>query len=618
MGISVNTKIFKNYRLDYVIYLCIIIVLDIVGLLYQRTSLLYVSIGIVWLHLCWLTVKELRKRQIGTEFFLSFATVVAIMGKQERAITYVLLIMLIARYIELLIEQHTHQAIEGFIKLMPTTAILLIENNEKVVPIADLVPGMHVLVKTGSRIPADGFIIEGNAAINEAPLTGESMPHEKTVNNQVFAGTFLESGSIVLKVQKVKHETLLNKMTALLEQATQKKAKITTLTTKIAAIFVPGILLFIAFVWFITGNLTLVITLLIFGSPLELSLVTPLTMLAGTVAAFRQGILIKGGRPLEQLAATTTMIFDKTGTLTLGEPTIVDVQSFDPRYMPNDIVKIAAIAEMRADHVIAKALVKKAQELHIQLVQPAHYTSLAGHGVEIVFEGTRYFFGNEHFIQASEHGNSPIPFDKIENKHSYSNHYLACNHKVIGMIQVTDALRSDAYTTIKKLQETGIKDIILLSGDRKEVTANIAHQLGITQAYGEAFPDQKLKLLDQLQAQGNSVAMVGDGINDVAAIKQANVGIAMGVMGIEPAIEAADIVLMTNKLESIYFVRKLSQQVMRIIKQNLVIGFLMLHALGLILTLAHLVSPVQAAFFHALSDIIILLNASRLIGYKAQ
>lgn len=558
----------------------------------------------------------LKKKQIGTEFFLVFATIAAVIGKQERAIMFVLLIMIIARYIELIIEQRTHNAIESLLKLIPSQVTIIENNQEKNISLDAVVPGMHILVKTGWRVPADGFIVQGNAAINESMLTGESMPKEKQKNATVFAGTFVESGSIVFQVERVHQETLFSKMTALFAKAEEKKARVTILTDKIALVFVPFTLLVITVVWLVTGNLELVITLLIFGSPLELSLVTPLTVLAGSVAAFRHGILVRGGRALEQFSRANTIIFDKTGTLTLGDPVIVDIQTFNEQYSKNDILKIAAIAEIRADHVVAKSILKKAREMHIEIPQPEEYVSLVGHGVEVVFNNKRYFLGNEHFIQAPEHGNSPIPSYNTDNKQPYSNFYLATNGEVIGKISVMDILRSDAKETIKTLKKSGIDEIILLSGDRQEITEDIARQLGINRAYGQAFPEDKLQLLDHLQKEGNIVTMVGDGINDVAALKQANVGIAMGAMGMEPAIEAADIVLMTNELKNIYFIRKLSQQIFRVIKQNLIIGFLILHVLGLILTVIHLIEPVQAAFFHAISDVLILLNASRLIGFK--
>jgi heavy metal translocating P-type ATPase len=613
---TVLKNLYYAYRLDYVIYILTIIILDSIALYYPNTYFYLIPVSIVWLQMLVTALKMLKKKQIGTEFFLVFATIIALIGKQQHAIIIVLLLMLIAQYIELIIELRTKSALESLIHLIPSQVTLLQDDREKIVPLEQLTSGMDVMVKTGWRIPADGFIIQGHATINEAVLTGESMPVEKTLNDHVFAGTFVEAGSIIFKVQAVKQETLFGKMTALFAQAEQKKARITILTEKIAAIMIPTIITFIIGAWLITGNLNLVVTLLIFGSPLELSLVTPLTVLAGTVAAFRHGVLVRGGRALEQFAQIDTLIFDKTGTLTLGEPTVVNIVSYSPDYTTSDILKIAGIAEIRSDHVVSKAILKKAKELSIEIPQPENYASLVGHGVEISYKNKKYFLGNRHFIEASEHGHSPIPIDEHHDQQPHSHFYLASQGNVIGKISVMDTIRPDAKETIQKLKKSGIKQIILISGDRQAITNSIAKQLGITEAYGEAFPEQKLQLLDQLQQQGKLVGMVGDGINDVAALKQAHVGIAMGAMGMEPAIEAADIVLMTNDLSNIFFMRKLSQKVFKVIKENLLIGFFILHIIGLILTLMQLVDPIQAAFFHALSDILILLNASRLITFK--
>lgn len=612
---------FTTYRLDFAGYIVLIAILSGIALYYQNIYLYLIPIAIVWLHMLWVAIAMLKKKQVGTEFFLVFATIVALIGKQERAIIIVLLLMLIAQYIELLIENRTKNALESLIHLIPTTVTILSDGQEKTIPLEQVTVGMHILVKTGARVPADGFVTQGNAAINEAVLTGESMTQEKQIHDHVFAGTFVEAGSIVFKVTSLKQETLFGKMTALFTQAEQKKAHITILTEKIAMVMIPLILLLIVGAWLITGNLNLVITLLIFGSPLELSLVTPLTVLAGTVAAFRHGILVRGGQALEQFAQINTIVFDKTGTLTLGEPTVVNIQSYSPAHTTTDILKIAAIAEIRADHVVAKAVLRKAREHNLEIPQPDNYISLVGHGVEITYQRQQYFLGNQHFTQAPEHGNSKIPTEigtspTETQDQPYSIYYLASEGKVLGKISVMDTIRPDAQATIQKLKESGLSEIILMSGDRQIVTDAIAKQLGITKAYSQALPEDKLKLLDTLQKEGKIVGMVGDGINDVAALKQAHVGIAMGAMGMEPAIEAADIVLMTNDLENIYFMRKLSQQVFKVIKENLIIGFLILHVIGLALTLMQLVDPVQAAFFHSISDIIILLNASRLITFK--
>lgn len=605
------------YRIDYLIYIISVIVLDCIALYYPHTYIPLIAIMLAWVSLAWQAIKELKNGHIGTEFFLVFATLVALVAKQEQAIMLVLLIMLIARYIELIIEKRTSQALEKLIHLIPSDVTVLQHNEEVIIPLHQVKPGMEVVVKTGGLVPTDGFVTQGTAWVNESALTGESLPQEKQKSDHVFAGSFIESGSILFQVTHVKNETLFGKMTALLAQADARKAGITVLTEKIVYVAAPLILIFIVFVWFFTGNIDIVITLLIFGSPLELSLVTPLTVLSGTVAAFKNGILVKGGRALERLAHVDTMVFDKTGTLTLGQPVVVDIQTADAQYSTDAILKLAAIAECRADHVVAKAILKKAHEQNIHIPQPQEYISLVGHGVQIVFDHKTYFLGNRHFIQAPEHGNSSIP-DKFltDSSQVYSDFYLATGGAVIGKIRVSDAIRPDAKTTIQHLKDSGITDIMLMSGDTQQITQMIAHELGITKAFGGIFPDEKLKMLNDLQKKGKIVAMVGDGINDVAALKQADVGIAMGAMGMEPAIEAADLVLMTNELKKVFFVRSLSQQVFRVIAQNLLIGFLLLHALGIILTLMHIISPIYAAFFHAISDVVILLNASRLINFK--
>lgn len=613
-----NQSIWQAYQLTYASYVLVIIILDLISLALPATHFALIPIALAWLPMVIQAFRQLRKKQIGNEFFLVFATIIAVIGKQEHAIMIVLLIMLIAHYIELLIEKKTGQALEQLINFIPSSVIRYDHAKETIIELSQVNPGMQLLVKTGGRIPVDGIVISGQASINEAALTGESMLKEKGIGDQVFAGTFIQAGSIVVGVNRVRKDTLFGKMVQLLEQADKKKARISIVTEWISFLLAPALLIFIIMVWLITGNFDLVITLFIFGSPLELSLVTPLTVLAASVAAFRHGILVKNGLALEHFAHIDTIIFDKTGTLTLGEPVVTRIISFDPSYDQNDILKIAGIAERRSDHVVAKAILRKAAQMNLEIPQPHHFSSVVGHGVHMTFDNTGYYFGNRHFIQAPEHGNSIMPtgINDMDDKTAYSLFYLATAGKVIGLIAMSDSIRPDAQATIAHLAQTGIKEMMVVSGDRQEIADQIGAQLGITQCYGNVFPDQKIAMLEQLQKNGKTVAMVGDGINDVAALKQAHVGIAMGAMGMEPAIEAADIVLMTNELKNIYFIRLLSLKTFAVIKQNLLFGFLLLHLLGLIMTLMHWVNPIQAALLHSLSDILILLNASRLIAFK--
>ena len=563
-------------------------------------------------------IKDLMQKQIGTEFFLLFATAIGLLGKQERAICSILMIMLIAKFTEQLIKERTDRAIESLIKFVPTdVSIRLAGNQEKTVPIAQVQENTLVIIKTGNRIPADGVIVEGDAGINESFLTGESIPQQKRVSDFVFAGSFLETGGIVVRVTKVGKETLFSKISKLVEQAETNKATIVTLSNKIASFLVPFSILFIAITWLITHDFDLVVTLLVFGAPVELTLVTPLAILAGMVAAFRHGILIKGSRALEHLSKISTIIFDKTGTLTMGTPKVAEIVTADTTHTVHDILGLAAMIEMRSGHILSKAILEKAQESNSIITAPDTYESITGHGVVVTHNNQRYALGSKHFIEAAEHENCIIQKEMLCPEPAiHSSFYLCHNTHLLGRICVTDIIREDACATLTHLKNLGIKKTILLSGDKKEVAQNIAKKLGIDIAYGEAEPAQKLQIIKELQDQGEFVVMVGDGINDAPALKQANAGIAMGAMGAEPAIAAADIVLMRNNLEDIVFVVQLSQKVFRLIKQNIFFGFALIHLIGTILAFMHMITPIHAAITHAISDVFILINSARLINYK--
>lgn len=606
---------FQRLFFVYIVGLLITYLLIMIGLL--PAVLMHGVLALAFIPIFINAVNQLREKRIGSEIFLVFATIVAFIGNQEHAIATVLLIMLFAEYLADIIKDRTESAIKSLVKLIPTDVIVKTATSERVVPIEQVTIGMHVLVKTGRRIPVDGTIVNGSANINEAALTGESVLQQKTEGQMVYAGTFVAEGSIVVRAEKIAENTLFGKITALVLQAQASRAKIATFADTFAAILVPTLLCAIGIVWLVTRDTSLVTTLLVFGSPLELTLITPLAVLAGTAAAFKHGILVKGGLSLEFLSKVDTIVFDKTGTVTLGDPVVIGVELFNNAYSERDILQIAAIAEKRSDHVLAKAVLKKATELAIEVPDPDTYISEAGHGVEITYKGKKYFLGNAHYIQAPEHAN--ITFVESATESSlYSSFYLASAEEgLCARILMADEIRKDAKSTIDELRELGIQNIMLLSGDKQSITSQVGNQLGV-QAYGGLFPDEKIAKIQQLQKAGHAVAMVGDGINDAPALKQAQVGIALGAMGMEPAIEAADIVLMTNDLQKIVFVLALAKRTLRIIKQNIIIGFLLIHAIGMTMAFLKLVSPVQAALFHAVPDLAILFNSARLINFRKQ
>jgi len=611
----ISYKTFYNPWFLLYTFLCTVMYFLILGGIIPA-SVIHLSLLLAFIPVSYKALQQLTAKKIGTEFFLTIATIISFIGNQEMPMNVVLIIMLFAEYLEQLVAYRTQKEIKSLINLIPKNVLVKIDHEEKIIPISQLRSGMIVIVNTGGQIPVDGIITDGTATVNESALTGESIPKEKTVANKVYAGTFVQTGSIIIKTEKVGADTLFGKISTLVQKAEQKKAHVAVLTEKIAFYLVPILLILIGLTWLITNNLNLVTTLLIFGSPLELTLITPLAILSGIIAAFRNGILVKGGLVLEKLSKADTIIFDKTGTLTIGEPVVTTIESYDPKYNEREILKIAAIAEKRSDHVLSKAILKKAALEHITIPDPSDYTSEPGHGVQITYDNAVWFLGNKHFIEAPEHGNVTIMNDLEHEPYLYSSFYLGSNKKLYGKIYITDEIRPDAQQTIQDLQNAGLRDVILLSGDKQAVAAHTAGLLGIKQAHGEVFPDQKLAIIEHLQQTNHIVAMVGDGINDAPALKQANVGIAMGAMGMEPAIEAADIVLTTNDLYKVFFVYVLSKKIFSVIQQNLLFGFLLIHGLGITLTFLGYVDPLRAALFHAVSDIAILINSARLINFR--
>ena len=567
----------------------------------------------VFLPILWHGIMHLIHREISAEFFLIIAACIGVIGGETTAITVVLFIMLLAEFAEDLIKERTSSALESLIKLIPQDARIKRGDEEVIVPVEQVQPGMLLVIKTGERIAVDGIVVQGEASVQEAFITGESIPVQKAEGQIVFAGTFLEASSIIIQAQKVGEATYLGKIKELLKQAEQTKAKVVLLADRITTFFTPVFLVGIAVVWFYTGDVRLIVTLLVFGSPLELALVTPLTLLAGTAAAFKTGVLIKNSSSLEHLAATDVMIFDKTGTLTIGSPEIVSIKSLDPQYSETDVLFLAAVAEKRSGHILAKGILKKAHETGLSIPDPEKYTSITGHGITITYQGKTYMVGNRHFIEAKEHGN--LPLGECQEVASYTTFYVASAEKVIGQICLTDTIRHDARQVLDDLKVRGITNLILLSGDKQEVARSVAEQLGIPTYFGQVMPDEKLTLIRNLQEQGHRVTMVGDGINDAPALKQATVGIAIGSMGMEPAIAAADIVLMSDNIQQIVFLYDLSTKTMRIVKQNLIFGFAFTHLVGIILTFMLLLSPIQAALLHAITDILILLNSVRLTWF---
>ncbi|MFV8347406.1 heavy metal translocating P-type ATPase [Flavobacterium sp. ZB4P13] len=555
----------------------------------------------------------IKERKIGTELFITIAVIISVVGKEYLAGAVVLMIILIAEYIASASTEKARSSIKELIGSVPKTAIVKKDNQESTVQITDLKIGDIVLVKAGEKIPVDGKVIGGSGSVNQAPITGESVPQEKKVGSEAFAGTILELGALDIEMTKAGEDTVFSRIISLVEDAESQQAPIEKFTDKVASWLIPVVFIFVGTVYFFTRDVKLVIALLIFTSPAELGLATPLVTIAAIARAAREGILIKGGLFLEELAKVTTIVFDKTGTLTVGSPIVNTVEIIDPAYNENQLVQFAATVDRRSSHPLAKAILSYADQLKLTYGEPENFELVKGRGVSAKIDGKSVLLGNKLFMEESK-----VPVSKSSESSTDTAIYLSVDTKLAGIFYISDAIREGAKEMIQGLRKSGIQNIIMLTGDNPETAKHVANQIGITDFRANLLPEDKINIIKELQKDGSKIAMVGDGINDAPALVQANIGIAMGAMGTEAAMEAADIVLMQDKLEKIAKARAISKRAYRTIRENIFVGVGVVHVIGITLVLLKIIGPIEAAAIHLLPDTLVFINSVKLLRVKIE
>ncbi len=553
----------------------------------------------------------IKERKIGTEIFITIAVIISVLGKEYLAGAVVLMIILIAEYIASASGERARASIKELIGTVPKTAILKKNGKEEIVQIDDLKIGDIVLVKAGEKIPVDGKVTGGAGSVNQAPITGESVPQEKTIGSDAFAGTIVELGALNIEMTKAVKDTVFARIITLVEEAENSQAPIEKFTDKIASWLIPIVFIFVGVVYFYTRDIKLVIALLIFTSPAELGLATPLVTIAAIARAAREGILVKGGKFLEELAKVTMVVFDKTGTLTMGSPTLNRIEIIDSNFNENNLVQYAAAVDRRSSHPLAKAILNYADKLKIAYGEPENFAVIKGRGVSATVEGKAVLFGNKLYMQESK-----VAMAASSQNLTDTAIYLSVDNKLAGIFYISDAIRAGAKEMIAGLRESGVKNIVMLTGDNPETAKHVSEQVGITDFRANLLPEDKIRIVKELQGKGDKVAMVGDGINDAPALVQANIGIAMGAMGTQAAMEAADIVLMEDKLEKIARARAISKRAFRTIKENIIVGVGVVHVIGITLVLLRIIGPVQAAAIHLLPDTLVFINSIKLLRVK--
>ncbi|OYY67256.1 MAG: exopolyphosphatase [Burkholderiales bacterium 28-67-8] len=562
----------------------------------------------------------LRERKIGTEIFVTIATLVAMVGGETVAGAVLMVIILIAEFIAELNTDRARASIKSLIGSVPQVALRRgegSEGDERSVPVAELRVGDVVLVRAGEKVPVDGSVIGGQGAVNEASITGESLPKDKQVGSTVFAGTVLASGALDVRTDKLGADTMFARIITLVEDAEAHQAPVQKLADRVAAWLIPVVLVFLVGVWLVTRDIRTVVTLLIFTSPAELGLATPLVMIAAVARAARNGILIKGGLYLELLAKVDVVVFDKTGTLTANRPAVVSVSTQDAAIDERQLMRLAAAADRRSAHPLAQAVVAHAAVLGIEVPEPQQYEQIQARGVKATVEGRAVLVGNPALL--SEAGVA-LPAARVEGNAagigSSTPVHVAVDGRFAGIVHIADAVRPGAREALAALRATGVKRTVMLTGDNAATAHAVAQQLGIGEVHAELLPEDKVGVIAELQKQGHSVAMVGDGINDAPALARADVGIAMGGGGTQAALEAADVALMTDDLAKIGAARAIARRAYRTVQENLFVGVGVVHVLGIAAALMGWIGPIEAAIIHLGPDVLVFVNSVKLLRVR--
>lgn len=539
----------------------------------------------------------------------------------------------LGKYLETSSKLRTGEAIEKLLNLQAKTALVEIDGKEVEIPIDQVKVENIIIVKPGGKIPVDGIIIEGTSTIDESIITGESMPIDKGVNDKVIGGTINKQGAFKFKATGVGSKTLLSSIIRMVDEAQGSKAPIQGLADRISSIFVPTVLIIAVItllVWLVVGSLFMPFSeafslgllcftgVLVIACPCALGLATPTAIIVGTGKGAENGILIKNAESLEKLHKVTTVVTDKTGTITKGEPEVTDILILNSQN-ESEILIILASLEKNSEHPISKAIIKKANQLNLNLLKVAEFKIIEGKGLKGLLNNKQYFAGNLKLLKDL---NLSID-ESVINKYTLQGKtpvVLTTQTEILALIAVADTLKENAKETISALHKLGLK-VVMLTGDNYNTAKYISNQVGIDEVIAEVLPNQKADRIKDLQAKGNIVAMLGDGINDAPALSQADVGIAMGT-GTDVAIESAEITLLSGDISKVLKAIKLSKFTMRAIKQNLFWAFAY-NLVGIPLAaglffpfFGILLNPIFAGLAMALSSISVITNSLRLKTIK--
>ncbi|MFJ1627736.1 heavy metal translocating P-type ATPase [Marinilactibacillus psychrotolerans] len=564
-------------------------------------------------------IQAIRMKAFSIDLLVSIAVLGALYIGEYTESSVVTFLFLFGDYLEMRTLEKTRSSLRELVDMAPQEAVVLREDgNSEKVAIEKVEVGDRIIIRPGGKIPVDGSIISGKASINEATITGESIPASKTVDDKVFSGTILDTGYIEIVAERVGDDTTFAKVIELVEEAQESKSKAEKFLDKFAGIYTPAVVVLAIVVYLFTQDLHLAITFLVIACPGALVIGAPVSNVAGIGNGARNGVLIKGGEIMDKFSKVDTLVFDKTGTLTKGKPEVTDIHTFN-RLDEEFLLGLVAKAEMISEHHLGQTIVKAAQNRGIDLasMEQSDGEVIKGNGIKAQVNGHSIIAGNRKLLQSEK-----ISLVKAVEQYAVGREkqgntaiFIVIDGKIAGMISIADQIREDAYKALAQMRENGIKKIVMLTGDNKHTAKAVATALELDEFHAELLPEQKVNYVKELKNSGHTVAMAGDGINDAPAIATADIGLAMGEGGTDISMETADVVLMADKLMQFSHAYLLSKVTIRNMKQNIFIavGVVAILLIGVLMGSVHLASGM---FIHEASVLVVILNAMRLIRFN--
>ena len=552
----------------------------------------------------------IREKWISSALLIAIAMVASLLIGEIFAAGEVAWIMALGALLEDWTVERAKKGLRNLINLTPQTGRRIRDGVEEVIPVDDIELGDTLRILPGESVPVDGEIISGTSSLDQSIMTGESLPVDKEVGDEVFCGTMNMYGAIDIKATSLGENSSLQKLIDLVKAADEKQAPTQRIADKWATWLVPVALIIAIVAWLATGNIERGVTVLVVFCPCALILATPTAIMAAIGQATKYGVLIKSGEALETLGGLNTLVFDKTGTLTYGNLEVSDVISVRKDLTDLDLLKITASCEKLSEHPLAKAVVNNAMEVEIDIEEPKDFKMYPGKGVTCNNSYGHVYAGNSKFlIENNVDLNIDTQLNKLKNEGKASI-IVALDGEVIGLIGLSDVIREDSKKMIDSLHELGT-ETVLLTGDNTETANYFASQVGIGKVYGNLLPEEKLSWIEKFKSEGKKVCMIGDGVNDAPALKTADVSVAMGSVGSDVAIEAADIALLGDDIGKIPYLKKLSNSTLFTIKANIIIS-MTINAAAIVCSVLGLLNPVTGAIVHNAGSCLVVLNAALL------